>query len=464
VPERHEVYSGTLEIVRTSGSAQSLLIRNGLREMFGGMVSTPSGFKAIAMFVLGMLGIGVAKESGLLDAIIRRFVAAVPERVMAYLLALAGIIASVAGDAAYVLVIPLYMMIFRHRGKSPLVGLALGYASVAAGINIDLVVTPLDGVLTNLTNEALQLHGASQILQPGAGLWFSLASIIVLTAVVGTVTQRIVAPKFAEFSTGDPTPAEELFSPRSSGESHEATGLRNAALATAIALLLIGLVTIPAGAPLRETTGVAFGNSLLMNRLAVLLVGLLVVAGGAYGTSAGTIRSGADVFNAMVKTISSVCGVALLMLLARQLIACIDYSNIPTLLAVKMTELLARWNPGPLGLLFGMMVIGLIRNWVVAPAIPRWTIMAPIFIPMLAGLGVDPAAVLYAFRIGSSPIAALSPVNEYFVMMVGLALLYDRDATFGRTIRLLAPYVLWVSGLWVLLFAAWYLVGLPWGL
>ena len=68
-----------------------------------------------------------------------------------------------------------------------------------------------------------------------------------------------------------------------------------------------------------------------------------------------------------------------------------------------------------------MMVIGLIRNWLVAPAIPRWTIMAPIFAPMFASQGVDPAAVLYAFRLGSSPIAALSPVNEYFVMVVGLA-------------------------------------------
>jgi aminobenzoyl-glutamate transport protein len=106
----------------------------------------------------------------------------------------------------------------------------------------------------------------------------------------------------------------------------------------------------------------------------------------------------------------------------------------------------------------------LIRNWVVASAIPRWTIMAPIFVPMFEVQGVDPAAVLYAFRIGSSPIAALSPVNEYFVMVVGLALLYDKDATFGRVIRLLLPYVVCVSGLWVVLFFAWYLAGLPWGL
>jgi aminobenzoyl-glutamate transport protein len=41
---------------------------------------------------------------------------------------------------------------------------------------------------------------------------------------------------------------------------------------------------------------------------------------------------------------------------------------------------------------------------------------------------------------------------------------YDRDAGVGTVVALMLSYVIWMfAALWILLFIAWYLLGLPWG-
>jgi aminobenzoyl-glutamate transport protein len=55
-------------------------------------------------------------------------------------------------------------------------------------------------------------------------------------------------------------------------------------------------------------------------------------------------------------------------------------------------------------------------------------------------------------------------LNAYFALVVGFAQKYDKNAGVGTVVALMLPYVLWISLVWVVLFAAWYLLGLPFGL
>jgi aminobenzoyl-glutamate transport protein len=79
-------------------------------------------------------------------------------------------------------------------------------------------------------------------------------------------------------------------------------------------------------------------------------------------------------------------------------------------------------------------------------------------------LAVDPAAVLAAYRIGDSPMNAITPLNAYFALVVGFAQKYDKNAGVGTVVALMLPYVIWITVVWMLLFVVWYLLGLPWGL
>src|SRR5690606_3192917 len=119
---------------------------------------------------------------------------------------------------------------------------------------------------------------------------------------------------------------------------------------------------------------------------------------------------------------------------------------------------------GPLALLIGFIVVVLLIDLLITGAIAKWALFAPIFVPLLLNLGVDPEAVLAAYRVGDSPVNAITPLNAYFAMVVGFAQRYDKDAGVGTVVALMLPYVIWISLLWTLLFVAWYVLGLPWGL
>jgi len=48
-------------------------------------------------------------------------------------------------------------------------------------------------------------------------------------------------------------------------------------------------------------------------------------------------------------------------------------------------------------------------------------------------------------------------------LIVSFAAKYQKDAGVGTVVALMLPYVVVVSVIWVLMLAAWQILGLPWG-
>jgi aminobenzoyl-glutamate transport protein len=230
-------------------------------------------------------------------------------------------------------------------------------------------------------------------------------------------------------------------------------------------LVFFGLLTLPPGAPLRDPeTGSIIGNSPFMNGLIAVIMVLFMVTGIAYGVGAKTMNSSTAVIKAMEKAISNLGGLIFLLLIISQFIAYFNYSNMGTILAVKMASVLQDANIGPLWLLIGFIVVVAILDLLITGAIAKWAIFAPIFVPLLVKLDVDPEAVLAAYRIGDSPINTITPLNAYFALVVTFCQKYDKNAGVGTLVALMLPYVVWMFLLWTALFVAWQVMGLPWGL
>jgi aminobenzoyl-glutamate transport protein len=133
-------------------------------------------------------------------------------------------------------------------------------------------------------------------------------------------------------------------------------------------------------------------------------------------------------------------------------------------MAVSMADVLKSAHIGALWLLIGFIAVVMILDLFFTPAIAKWAIFAPVFVPLFVTLNVDPAAVLAAYRIGDSPVNSITPLNAYFALVVGFAQKYDSNAGVGTVVALMLPYVIWISIIWTIVFVIWYLVGLPWGL
>jgi aminobenzoyl-glutamate transport protein len=445
-------------IENVTTSARSLLTANGLRFMYSGIVQNFMNFTAVGVIVVAMLGVGVAESAGLVKALIRKLVAVAPARALTYILVLLGILSSIAADAGYLVLIPLAAAAYLSVGRHPLAGLAASFAGVAAVFSVNILVKPLDAILTGVTNDAIGLVNPAQSISLTANLWFSIASVVLLTVVVSVISDKVIEPRLGPYTGAGPHESAAVTPEESRGLKYAGWGLLGV-------LVCFVLLSLPSGAPLRNPeTGSLIANSPFMNGLIVFIALLFLVAGAAYGIGAGTMKSSLDVITAMEKAIAGLAGLIFLLFVISQFNAFFTYTNMAPLAAVKLGDWLEHAGFGALPLLMGFIFVVAVLDLIMTGAIPKWAIFAPIFIPLLMRLGVDPAAVLAAYRVGDSPMNAISPLNAYFGLIVGFAMKYDPKAGVGTVIALMLPYIAALFVLWPLLLALWHIFGLPWGI
>jgi aminobenzoyl-glutamate transport protein len=450
---------GDYEIVTQTVAIQGLLTADGIRFLFTSVVPVFMGFTAMGIILVVMIGVGVAERSGLIAALIRRLVAASPAGALTYIIVFLGVISSIASDAGYLVLIPLGAAAFLSVGRHPLAGLAAAFAGVAAGFGVNFLITPTDAVLTEITNESIALVDPSRSIDITANLWFGIGSTLLLTLVLGFVTSRLVEKRLGAYDPAVAPEASDLNIQTADvgpevDEASERRGLRRAGLYLLVAIGIIGLLTVPPGAPLRDPeTGSIIGTSPFMNGLIVIITMLFFAAGLGYGR-----------IEAITKSWAGLAGLLLLFLLIALFIAYFNYSNMPQVAAVKLGDLIEQASIGTGWLLLIAILITAVVGFIIPQAIAKWALLAPIFIPLFLRLGVEPEAVLAAYRVADSPPNIVTPIMAYFPLIVIFAARYDRRSGIGTVIALMLPYFVLALVAWTLLYLAWYLLGLPWGI
>ena len=454
------VNTETHAIKETTTAVRSLLTGDGIRFMYAGVIQNFMNFTAVGVIIIAMLGVGVAETAGLVKALIRKLVIVAPPAALTYILVFIGILSSIAADAGYLVLIPLAAAAYLSVGRHPLAGLAASFAGVAAVFSVNIFVKPLDGILVGITNDAIALMNPGRTVSLTANLWFSIASVFLLTVVVALISDRVIEPRLGPYIG-----VTDEESAGSGVTKEEARGLKYATWGILGILAFFALLTLPPGAPLRNPeTGSLIADSPFMNGLIVFIALVFFAAGAAYGFGAGTMKSSVDVIKAMEKAVAGLGGLIFLLFLISQFNAFFTYTNMATLAAVKLGDTLEAAGLGALPLLIGFVFVVGILDLIMTGAIPKWAIFAPIFVPLLMRLNVQPEAVLAAYRVGDSPINSVSPMNAYFGLIVSFAMKYQKDAGVGTVIALMLPYVVVLFILWPLLLAMWQIFGLPWGL
>ncbi len=134
---------------------RNLLSGDGLQFFFSSFVDNFAGFSVVAVTLVAMAGVGVAEHAGMMGALIRKIVKVAPRWSLAFILIFVGVLSSVASDAGYLILIPLAAAAFLSVGRHPLAGMAAAFAGVGAIFSVNLLITPVDSMLTEITNEAL---------------------------------------------------------------------------------------------------------------------------------------------------------------------------------------------------------------------------------------------------------------------------------------------------------------------
>jgi len=448
------------EIRTETIAVQSLLTGDGLRFLFTSPVANFNGFGVVGVILVAMVGVGIAEQAGLIGALIRKLVSVAPAVTITYILVLLGLVSSIASDAGYLVLIPLGAAAFASIKRHPLAGMAAAYAGVSAGFGVNLLITPFDGVLTEVTNEAARLVQPDFTMSITANLYFSAASTIFLVFVMTFVTHRFVMPRLGAWD-GETDHVEE--GPDVSPES-ESRGLRWALWAFIASLVVVLVLTVPSNAVLRNPeTHELIGDSPFMQSILVIITLMFLAAGVAYGKGAGTITTSTGFINAVITTFAGLAGLIFLLLIISQFIAYFNFSNMATVAAVGLADWLESANVSALVLLVGFILVTFLLNIIIPGVLPKWAIFAPVFVPLFLRLGVAPQTVLAAYRIGDSPTNVITPLMVYLPFIVLIAQRYKKDAGVGTIVALMIPYTIVVAIAWTLFFIVWYLLGIPLG-
>ena len=111
--------------------------------------------------------------------------------------------------------------------------------------------------------------------------------------------------------------------------------------------------------------------------------------------------------------------------------------------------MLERAQVNELVLLIGLILVIAVIDIIMTGALPKWAILAPIFIPLFMRLGVAPQTVLAAYRIGDSPLNVVTPLMVYLPFVVLIAQKYVKSAGLGTIIALMIPYTIVVLVAWI---------------
>jgi aminobenzoyl-glutamate transport protein len=417
-----------------------------------------------------MLGAGIAEQTGLAGAAMRAAVARAPRTWLTPIVIFASVMANQAGDAAFVVMIPLAGALFAAAGRHPIVGITASFAGVAGGFSANLLPGQLDALLLGITEPAAQL------LVPGwkmniAGNWYFIAGMTALMVPLGWyVTERVVAPRFGGWA---PTADAPVHSVGTELTDAERRGLHAAAVAALVVIAVLALLAWPGawpaaegGAPLFDETaegGLAQALQPLLQGLVAAFFLLFLVTGIAYGRAAGVNRDHRDDIRMISAGMASMSYYIVMAFVAAHFVAMFNWSNLGIIMAINGAEVLGRMSLPPALLIGAVVLIGANINMVIGSASAKWGMLAPVLVPMLMLLGISPEMTTAAFRMGDSVTNPVTPLLPYFPLVLAFCQRWVPGFGIGTLVAAMLPYsvAFLVSGL--LMTMAWVWLELPLG-
>ena len=442
---------------------RNLLAPAALASFLGRMVTIFTGFHPLGVVLVALLGVGVAEHTGFINAGLKSMLRVTSKALLTPVLILVAVVSHTAADAGYVLVIPLGAVIFYAAGRHPLAGIAAAFAGVSGGFSANFIPSSLDPLLAGLTQEAAQILAPGRTVNPLANLWFTAGSTLVIVGLGWFLTDRVIEPRLRN------TPVDGDVGEFSSlGETgpREARGLRMAMLAMLAAVVLLAVVSWFPGSALRSPTtrSLTGADAPLMQGIVPLIFLFFLIPGVVYGYAAGTVESHKDIIKGMSKTMSTMGYYIVMAFFASLFIFAFNESNLGALFALKGASALRDIGLPSQVTILGIILLTCTVNLFIGSASAKWALLAPIFVPMLMGLGISPELTQAAYRVGDSSTNIITPLMPYFPLVVVFCQRYVKSTGIGTLVSLMLPYSVTFLVGWTLFLMLYWQLGIPLGL
>lgn len=454
------------EIIIESAQAKSLLSADGWNYITTNMIKNFKDFYALGVVLVIMLMVGVAQGSGLLKTLIYYIAKITPPAMITPMVAFIGIMLSVASSTGYVVLIPLAAILYKEIGRHPISGIAVAFAATSAGWGANLLIAPNDPALAEITQKAVNMINPDYVVQATANWYAAAASVILLTGIIVLVDKYLVSPLFKDYKNTEAKQetVKEL-------TVDEKRGLRYASISAMIYVgaVLFVLITGAFGGfgkfvyTINDAGNYTLIKSPFLIGIIVYMGLLFLIPGIFYGIGAKTIRSEKDVIAMMEESIRGLAPFIVIIFFASLFTSYFTYTNLGQILAVSGAELLQSLNLTGIGILVVFALLMAFLNLFLAVDIAKWTIIAPIFVPLFYQLGYAPELTQMFYRIGDSSSNTIAPLMPFFPLILSIMKKYDPKAGMGTLVSTMFPYTAVIFIVWIIFMVAWVLLGIPVG-
>ncbi|USD65849.1 AbgT family transporter [Vibrio sp. SCSIO 43136] len=428
------------------------------------------GHGVLGVILIVMLGVGIAENSGLLTAVIKKVGLKISDRLLPLVIVFLGIMSSLAADAGYLVLIPLAGLLYAGLGKNPLIGMAAAFAGVSAGFSANLIpATPVDvvlGVNAKIFAETQNVPFANRMgeaLNPATmHYYFVLVSTFMLAIVGAWVTVRFVSPRLEKMSYQLP---EDINFDEFELKPEENRGLVWAGVGLVVSLAIIYGLAVGPLAPYTNEAGKEVTPYL--NNIILLISMVFAITGLAYGVATGKFKNLQDVVSAMVKQMNTMGYILVLTFFCYNFLALLSYSGLGTYVTYLGATFLQSLGlqQYPALMLIGFIITVAVINLFVGGLTSKWMLLGPIFVPMLYQVNpnMTPDLVSAAYRVADSSTNIITPMMSYAGVILAFMRKYKPELTFGDVIAMMVPYSVAFLTLWSAVLVAFFTFNLPLG-
>lgn len=459
----------TGEYIVTTEAVNSLFNLSGLKYIFTTTVSNFANFVVLSHLIIILLGIGVMVKSGFLKTVITMLTKKAKKTSVTYVWILICILASIIGDLAYIIFIPLGALLFLYGKRNPFLGIVTTFASLTCGSALSIFLTSIDSSLLNYTLINAYIFDSNYTISSFGYILIMIVSIILLSLIISNITENYMVKKMPKYEFDEEEIEDDLVITKK-----KMRGLIYSLSAGAIYLLIFIYNIIP---------GLPFSGKLLdysqelyidklfsydsffSNGFVFIVAVLFVILGLFYGIGAKTIKNNKEFIDSLGYSLNGIGKVLVMIFAAATFINIFKESNIGNVLAAAFANLINNSNFSGFPISILLFLVSIITTLFLPSPISGWAVLSSV-VPTLMQAGVSPEFSQLIYRFGNAVAIGLTPVFAYFIVYMAFLGNYnqsDKPITLKNAISYQLPYALLTGALFLVILMVWYIVGMPLG-
>lgn len=420
----------------------NMLSGESLITLMSKMVTNYSGFPPLAMVIVATLGVAIADGSGYLNMALKKLLNITPKAAITPVVILAGMLSHLGPDSGYVIIIPISAYMFYASGKHPLAGIAASFAGIAGAFASNYTPSAIDPVIQGFTQAAAQIVDPDYMVNVLCNYYYAFLSTFLVIPACWWTTEKVVEPWLLKmYPLDENLQIENDVNTKISKRENRAFYFAS----LVFILMSIGLVwlMLPVDSLLRAPDGtLASFKAPIMQSIVALIFIFTGAVGVVYGVASGNFKSPKDFTQSMESMTHTLVSLIVFYFFAAQFLYVFNASQIGPLIAVSGAEFLRSLALPPQLTIFGIIFFVAILNLIITSASAKWAILAPIFVPMLMGVGIAPELTQASFRISDSAVNVVTPMFAFYPLIITYCQKYVKSSGIGTLSSMMLPYTI----------------------